>query len=261
MRELELRRHAERTKDADALSAEGRAQAETVGRTLPTDFAVVFVSPARRTAETVAWLLRGSGQPVPTHAVVAGLASEVEDRWCSAKAAGSSRIDVVSAGDPELVSQEAERLAGVVRELFDHIPDGMKGLAIGHSPLIEAAVYGLMNLVVDSPASARASVSHPMIKGSCESLRFGFPQRGRDARPLSHLQRRARAPRIVRGGSWSGRMARFCPRPRGGIGARGLRGGPRGGLGMAADPVPVARSGRRAAHRANGQRPPRDRSG
>ena len=166
MRELELRRHAERTKDADALSAEGRAQAETVGRTLPTDFAVVFVSPAKRTAETVAWLLRGSGQPVPTHAVVAGLASEVEDRWRSAaKAAGSSRIDVVSAGDPELVSEEAERLAGVVRELFDHIPDGMKGLAIGHSPLIEAAVYGLMNLVVE-----------PL--GECEGVRLTSDDQG-----------------------------------------------------------------------------------
>jgi broad specificity phosphatase PhoE len=150
MRELELRRHAERAKDVDELSPDGRAHAETVGRGLPTDYGVVFVSPARRTAETVAWLLRGSGQPVPTHAVVAGLGSEVEDRWRSAaKAAGSSRVDQVSAEDPELVAQEAERLAGAVRELFDHIPEGMKGLAVGHSPLIEAAVYGLLSLAIE----------------------------------------------------------------------------------------------------------------
>jgi broad specificity phosphatase PhoE len=150
MRELELRRHAERAKDADELSPEGRAHAETVGRGLPTDYGVVFVSPAKRTAETVAWLLRSSGQPVPTHAVVAGLGSEIEDRWrAAAKSAGSSRVDLVSGVDPELVAGEARRLAGVVRELFDHIPGGMKGLAVGHSPLIEAAVYGMLSLVIE----------------------------------------------------------------------------------------------------------------
>jgi broad specificity phosphatase PhoE len=151
MKELELRRHAERAEDADALSPDGRAHAESVGRTLPTDYGVVFVSPAKRAAETVAWFLRGSGQPVPSHAVVAGLASDVEDRWrTAAKAAGSSRMDVLATEDAELVTDESARLARLVRdELFGRIPDGMKALAVGHSPLIEAAVYGLLNLVVE----------------------------------------------------------------------------------------------------------------
>jgi broad specificity phosphatase PhoE len=151
MRELELRRHAERAKEADALSPEGRTHAESVGRTLPTDFGLVFVSPAKRAAETVAWFLRGSGQPVPSHGVVAGLASEAEDRWRAAgKAAGSSRIDDVMSVDPRLVADESARLAAVIRnELFAHIPNGMKGLAVGHSPLIEAGVYGLLNVVVE----------------------------------------------------------------------------------------------------------------
>ncbi|MFN2589821.1 MAG: histidine phosphatase family protein [Actinomycetota bacterium] len=150
MRELELRRHAERAKEADALTPEGRDHAETVGRSLGTDFAVVFVSPAKRAAETVAWMLRGSGQPVPTHAVTPALGSEVEDRWrAAAKAAGSSRVDAVSLEDPELVASEAARLGSGVRELFDHIPDGMNGLAVGHSPLIETAVYGLANLIIE----------------------------------------------------------------------------------------------------------------
>jgi broad specificity phosphatase PhoE len=150
MKELELRRHAERT-DADTLSAEGRAHAESVGRGLATDYAVVFVSPATRTAETVAWLFRGSGQPVPTHAVVRGLGSEVEDRWrAAAKAAGSSRLDGVSEADPGLVASESSRLARVIRdEILPHVPDGMKSLAVGHSPLIEAGVYGLMNLIIE----------------------------------------------------------------------------------------------------------------
>src|SRR6266511_3582306 len=81
MKAIEFRRHAEREKDADALSPEGRSHAEDVGRSLSTDFAVVFVSPARRAAETVAWFLRGSGQQLPQHTVVRGLLSEEEDRW------------------------------------------------------------------------------------------------------------------------------------------------------------------------------------
>src|SRR5207245_11158265 len=90
---IKLLRHAARAKDTDALSPEGRVQAEDAGRTLPQDYAFVFVSPARRAAETVAWLLRGSGRRLPSHAIIPGLASEAEDRWrAAAKAAGSSRI-------------------------------------------------------------------------------------------------------------------------------------------------------------------------
>ena len=150
MRSIELRRHAERAEDADALSPEGRIQAEDVGRTLPGVYAFVFVSPARRAAETVAWFLRASRQPLPPHAVVPGLASEVEDRWRAAsKAAGSSRLDEVMGEDPALVAEESTRQAAVVRELFDRIPPDAGALAVGHTPLIEAAVYGLMNVVIE----------------------------------------------------------------------------------------------------------------
>jgi broad specificity phosphatase PhoE len=150
MRELELRRHAEREKDADALSQAGKAHAESVGRSLHTDYSAVFVSPAKRAAETVAWFLRGSGQPVPSHAVVAGLGSDAEDRWrAGAKAAETSRMDAVSTVDPQLVAAESARLARVVHELFAEIPEGTRALAVGHSPFIEAGVYGLMNLIID----------------------------------------------------------------------------------------------------------------
>jgi broad specificity phosphatase PhoE len=150
MRVIELRRHADRAKDADALSPEGRVQAEDVGRTLPRDYAFVFVSPAKRTAETVAWFLRASTQALPPHAVVPGLGSDVEDRWRAAsRAAGSSRLDMVLGEDPALVDEESARLAGVVRELFERVPSGTRALAVGHSPLIEAAVYGLMKVIVD----------------------------------------------------------------------------------------------------------------
>jgi broad specificity phosphatase PhoE len=150
MRSIDLRRHADRAKDADALSPEGRVQAEDVGRTLPTDYTFVFVSPAKRAAETVAWFLRASTQALPPHAVVPGLGSDLEDRWRAAsKAAGTPRLDGLLGEDPGLVNEESERLAGVVRELFQRVPPGTRALAVGHSPMIEAAVYGLMNMIVE----------------------------------------------------------------------------------------------------------------
>jgi broad specificity phosphatase PhoE len=156
MKAIEFRRHAEREKDADALSDRGRSQAEEVGRTLTTGYAAVFVSPAQRTAETVAWFLRGSGQRLPGHAVVPGLLSEQEDRWRSAgKAAGSSRLDAIAAVDPELVEGERDRLKAVVEDLFERVPEGGTALAVAHSPLIEAAVYGLTGAVIEPLAECQ----------------------------------------------------------------------------------------------------------
>ncbi|HEX2030181.1 MAG TPA: histidine phosphatase family protein [Actinomycetota bacterium] len=151
MRALELRRHAERAPDADGLSPEGQRHAEAVGRNLPGGYAAVYTSPAKRAAETVAWFLRGLGQPLPEqHAVVEGLGSPVEDRWRgAAKAAGSSRIDAIERQDPDLVRQETRRLAAVARELLGSVPDGGRGLAVSHTPLIEATVYGLAGTAIE----------------------------------------------------------------------------------------------------------------
>lgn len=150
MRSLEIRRHAARAADRDALSQEGQAQAEDVGRGMRPDYAVVFVSPARRTAETVAWFLRGSGQPLAEHGVIEGLASNREDDWRSAaKASGSSRIDAIMALDAGLVAEESDRLAGVLRSLLDRVPEGRRGLAVSHSPFIEAGVYGLTGVILE----------------------------------------------------------------------------------------------------------------
>ena len=151
MRALEMRRHAERDPEADRLSAEGQRHAEEVGRNLPGGYTAVYSSPAKRAAETMAWFLRGLGQPLPEqHAVVSALVSPVEDRWRAAgKAAGSSRIDAIERRDPELVREESERLAAVARELLNSIPEGGRGLAVGHGPLIEATVYGLVGTVIE----------------------------------------------------------------------------------------------------------------
>lgn len=118
MRALELRRHAQRDPNADRLSEEGRAQAQAVGATLAGGYGVVFVSPAQRAAETVAWLLRGLGEQLPQHAVVPGLAAKDND------------------GSPLA-------MAGVVAALLDAVPQDRRGLAVSHTPLIERAVLGL----------------------------------------------------------------------------------------------------------------------
>jgi phosphohistidine phosphatase SixA len=118
VRTLEIRRHARRDPAADRLSEAGRAQAEDVGRDLTATYDVVFVSPAQRAAETVAWMLRGRGAHLPPHAVIPGLAGKDND--------GS-----------------ALAMAGVLSALLDAVPEDGRGLAISHTPLSERAVLGL----------------------------------------------------------------------------------------------------------------------
>ena len=119
MRTLEIRRHAKRDPAADRLSEAGRAQAEDVGRSLQHSYDVIFVSPAQRAAETAAWMLRGKGAQLPPHAVIPGLAARDND------------------GTPLA-------MGGVLSALVDAVPEGGRGLAISHMPLIERGVLGLL---------------------------------------------------------------------------------------------------------------------
>jgi phosphohistidine phosphatase SixA len=116
MKTLELLRHAPRDPDEDRLSPAGRARAEDVGRSRGGGYVAVFVSPARRAAETAAWFLRGAKVPLPEHAVVPGLAGQ-------------------GGGSPEA-------MAALVRSLLDELPEG-RGLAISHTPFVERAAFGL----------------------------------------------------------------------------------------------------------------------
>ena len=125
MRQLELRRHARRDPKADRLSAAGRAQAEDVGRAATAAYDVVFVSPSQRAAETAAWFLRGAGQQLPDHEIVPGLGGRD-----------------ASGGSPT-------GMAAGVRALLDRVPDGGRGLAISHTPLVEHAALGLTGGEID----------------------------------------------------------------------------------------------------------------
>ena len=91
----------------------GRSQRDIV-------YAAVFVSPAERAAETVAWFLRGAGQQLPLmHSVVPGLVGK-----------GPSE------GSPQ-------GMATGMRSLLEQIPDEGRGLAISHTPFVERAGLGL----------------------------------------------------------------------------------------------------------------------
>jgi len=120
VKQLELRRHAPRDPAVDALSPAGRAMAQALGegaRGIP--YAAVFVSPATRAAETAAWFLRGAGLQLPTHEVVPGL------------------------GGADVTGGAPDGMAAGVRALLERVPEGGRGLAISHTPLVERAAKGL----------------------------------------------------------------------------------------------------------------------
>lgn len=94
--------------------------AQRIGAELAGPYAAIYCSPAKRAAETVAWFLKGLNQQLPQqHGVVPGLAE----------------------GDPP-------ELARTVSELLASLPDGTRGLAVGHTPLLEAAAGHLTGTLV-----------------------------------------------------------------------------------------------------------------
>lgn len=127
MKQLEVRRHARRDPAADRLSPQGRSEAEDLGRSAAgTRYDVVFVSPAARAAETAAWFLRGAGLQLPDHQVVPGLAGRD-----------------ASGGSPE-------GMAAGFRLLLDRIPEDGRGLAFGHTPLVERGAFGLTGIEIEA---------------------------------------------------------------------------------------------------------------
>jgi phosphohistidine phosphatase SixA len=125
VRYLELRRHAQRDHEEDKLSAKGRTQARTLGEASePFRYAVVFVSPAQRAAETAAWFLRGAGHGLPEHEIVPALGG---------REAGGT----------------AEGLAESFRSLLEQLRDGERAIAFSHTPLIEHGVFGLVGREIE----------------------------------------------------------------------------------------------------------------
>lgn len=154
---VELRRHT--AADGDVLTDEGVRAALGIGVRLATDYDIVISSGAQRATQTAACLLAGSGKKVPNGVVVdERFRSDVEDGWRAAyKAAGAGDIASFREADPELVEQESELLAAALADVFRNLPEGGRALIVGHSPMQEAAVFGLTHEVV-APLSKGAGI-------------------------------------------------------------------------------------------------------
>ena len=152
MKKLEVRRHARRDPTADKLSAEGRIQARNLGEaSAELRYDVVFVSPAQRAAETAAWFLRGARHGLPEHVVVPGLAGKD-----------------ASGGSPE-------GMAAGFRSLLDGLPEGGRGIAFSHTPLVERGAFGLTGTEIDGLGECEGILvtQHDDGSLSVEELRIG----------------------------------------------------------------------------------------
>lgn len=154
---VELRRHT--ASDGDALTPEGVRAAVEIGARLAERYDLIVSSGAQRATQTLACLLAGLGRRLPCGVTVdPGFRSQQEERWfAAAKRAGGGGLESFRAADPELVEAEAAQLAAALRRVLDALPEEGRALVVGHSPMHEAAVYGLTGEIV-APISKGAGV-------------------------------------------------------------------------------------------------------
>lgn len=154
---VELRRHT--AADGDVLTDEGIQAAVEIGARFDGDYVVMISSGAQRATQTAACFLAGSGTSVSGGVVVdARFRSDVEDRWKAAyEAAGAGDIESFQKADPDLVAKESLLLGAALRDVFSRLREGGRALVVGHSPMQEAAVYGLTGAVVE-PLSKGAGI-------------------------------------------------------------------------------------------------------
>ncbi|MDQ4085936.1 MAG: hypothetical protein M3165_08985 [Actinomycetota bacterium] len=144
MRYAEVRRHTD--DDGDALTPEGVAAAEAIGREgLRPPYAALVSTGAARANQMLEILRRAAGQEDLPVTEVPGLRSSVEERWREvARAAGKGAgLEAMRDLDPDLVGMESQLLGTVLRQVIEELPEGGRALVVGHSPTNEAAVLGL----------------------------------------------------------------------------------------------------------------------
>lgn len=164
---VELRRHT--AAEDDVLTEDGVRAAVAIGARLEADYEVAISSGAQRATQTVACFLAGSGARVPGGVIVDGrFRSAVEDRWKAAyEIAGAGDIESFKKADPDLVRKESQLLATALADVFDRLPEAGRALVVGHSPMQEAAVYGLSGQAID-PLAKGAGVRVTARDGSYE---------------------------------------------------------------------------------------------
>jgi broad specificity phosphatase PhoE len=139
---IELRRHTE--SDGDVLTADGVKAAVRIGGSLRGPYDLVVSSGAQRATQTAACLLAGMpGFVVGGVVVDDSFRSEDEDRWREIYATTRNPdLESFLAADYAFVAAEARRFTDALHRVSAHISEGGKGLVVGHSPMLEAAVWG-----------------------------------------------------------------------------------------------------------------------
>jgi phosphohistidine phosphatase SixA len=156
-RVVELRRHTDN--QGDVLSDEGIASAIEIGASLHGDYELAVSSGAQRATQTIACFQASLGQTIAQGVIVEPrFKSEVEDRWRDAyERGGGGDIASFLEADAELVASEAAVLSAALADLFERLPEGARALVVGHSPMQEAAVFGLTGEKIE-PLSKGAGV-------------------------------------------------------------------------------------------------------
>ena len=152
---IELRRHT--ANDGDVLTAEGVADAVRIGRGLKGPD-IVVTSGAQRATQAAACFLAGMGAEVPGGVVIdEGFRSLFEDRW-RAIYAETKRGDLEAflLADRAFVEGEARRFRGALERVVSHTPDDGRALVVGHSPMLEAAVWGVTQTAIPALGKGRA---------------------------------------------------------------------------------------------------------
>lgn len=157
MKTIDLRRHT--AADGDALTEEGIRAALEIGTRLDGDYELMISSGAQRATQTLACFLAGGGMRVPNGVTVdPRFRSEVEEQWKSAyQEAGAGDLRSFERVNPELVDNESTVLGAALADVFDRLGDNGRALIVGHSPMHEAAVYGLTGEMVE-PVSKGAGI-------------------------------------------------------------------------------------------------------
>jgi broad specificity phosphatase PhoE len=156
-RSVELRRHTDN--EGDELSPRGIAHAVEIGRKLDGEYELFVSTGAQRATQTAACFLAGMGRRVLGGVVVdEDFRSQAEDRWKEAyRRSGKGDIESFRAADPDFVEAESQGFAAAIQKLFGRLSAGGRALVVGHSPMLEAAVYGLSGEAVE-PLSKGAGV-------------------------------------------------------------------------------------------------------
>ena len=157
-KEVELRRHT--ANDGDHLTEDGIRAAVEIGKHLRGNYELIVSSGAQRATQTAACFLSGMGERIE-HGVQVDerFRSEVEDRWFAAyKKGGGGDLPSFIAADPDLVESESKRFSEALKGVFDSLTKDGRALVVGHSPMQEAAVYGLTAKFIDPLAKGAGVV-------------------------------------------------------------------------------------------------------